>query len=403
MTETVFRANEAAYELARPASSAPAAIGVHTMASLCWAALAFGFAGSFSIHAMALAMPADQTGLALGLSAALQAVGVIVGAPLAVWFLQRTGSRQLALTACLLAAAALAMLSLMPGGWLIAAVRLVLGIGLGLGVTVTEYVLTARAAPGRRSLVIALYATCCSIGAALGPAAIYCIGASPEAYALGVAALGSAAVALCRSHLRARIEKTQAMATLDVVRQVPFATVAALIYGLLSSGLLDLIGVFAVRHGHSAADGSLVALAGLLGVLLLQVPVGHLSDRLTPARLLPLCALLTLGVLAAFVNVASVFWALCASAFVLGGLCDAFYTVGLAALAERVPRTHLAAANACFVSFCGTGEIVGPLVAGAGMDIGGVNALLIPFALLMAAYYAIMRGARARPPLAMAH
>src|SRR4051812_14302009 len=101
--------------------------------------------------------------------------------------------------------------------------------------------------------------------------------------------------------------------------------------------------------------------------------------------------------LVAVINVAGDLRALCACVFLLGGLCDAFYTVGLAALANRVPKAQLAAATGCFVGFCGAGEIAGPLVAGVGLDMAGAGALILPFAVLMSAYGGVMLAWAHRP------
>jgi hypothetical protein len=108
--------------------------------------------------------------------------------------------------------------------------------------------------------------------------------------------------------------------------------------------------------------------------------------------------------LVAVINVAGDLRALCACVFLLGGLCDAFYTVGLAALANRVPKAQLAAATGCFVGFCGAGEIAGPLVAGVGLDMAGAGALILPFAVLMSAYGGVMLAwAHRAAPLTLPH
>ena len=226
------------------AAPAPTAICARTLASLCWAALAFGFSGSFAIHAAALTMLwGTRPALRLGCALLGRRPESSFGAPLAVWLLHHIGSRQLALAACIAAATALAVLPMTPGSLAKAVERLVLWIGLGLGVTVTEYILTARTTQNRRSLVIALYATCFSGGAALGPAVTFCLGTGAASYLLGVSALGLAATALCLGDLRARAERPEApVAVLHVVRRAPFAAAAALIYGLSSSGLLDFMG-----------------------------------------------------------------------------------------------------------------------------------------------------------------
>lgn len=395
MTDVVFRHTPIAPDrVADWRSLASRVAGERAFLAICAAASAFGFSGSLAIHIAALTTSSGQPTLGLGVSTAAQAAGIVAGAAFTSRMSRMMGSRQIALLACAFVGTALVVLATPTSALLGAAVRLSLGFGLGLGVTVTEYILTARAVAGRRSMAISLYAVCFSGGAALGPASVYVLGTGLCPYALGAVAVCVAAASLYFADLRTRVERDKPSSVVEVMRQFPAAMASALFYGLLSSGVLDFMSVFATGRGLGIEDAALIAFAGLLGVLTLQMPIGFLGDFFTPSKLLPFCAILAVLVILALTCFATAFWVLCVAAFLLGGVCDAFYTLGLADMAERASKQQIAGANGCFVAFCGIGEIVGPLMASIVSDAAGSNALMLPFAAALALSLAVMQTRR---------
>ena len=370
------------------------ALTFRTMALLCTLAFATSFAGSLVIHASAIAAHARGVApMLIGLGTAAQALGIVVAAPIAVLLLRRLGSAQVVVGALCVAASALALALASTASDIAqeSAARFVFALGTGSAVTVSEYVLTARAPAGRRSLLIAVYATCFAGGAAVGPIAVSWVDGSAPILAIAGLVL-AAFLVLFWGDFRSRVEDRSSAGLGTVFRLAPVAFTAALVYGFLDSGFLGSVASLALGYGYSGSDAAQIASAGLFGVLLLQIPLGFVADRVTPKRFLPACALITVLLLLILPSCAGTKLGLCVSLFILGGMIDVFYTVGLAALSSEVPSRHLAAANGGVVALCGAGEIFGPVAAGSGLELGGTPALVFIFATAMAAYYLAMRG-----------
>ncbi len=82
--------------------------------------------------------------------------------------------------------------------------------------------------------------------------------------------------------------------------------------------------------------------------------------------------------------------ALYAVLFVWGGSTGALYTVGLAHLGARFAGADLASANAAFVLLYNVGLVIGPPVAGGGMDALPPHGFPLSLAAFFALYVAIV-------------
>src|SRR5690606_29388311 len=133
-----------------------------------------------------------------------------------------------------------------------------------------------------------------------------------------------------------------------------------------------LFPVYGARIGYSEADAALLLTAVGLGNVLLQIPLGVLSDRMRDRRhLLVACAIVGLAGVLVLPSI-SESWRLSAAVlFLWGGVVAGLYTVGLAHLGSRLSGRDLASANAAFVLCYGIGMLVGPQAIGIGMDIAG--------------------------------
>jgi len=386
------------------AFDAEAAAPSRTITALCLIALIAGFVAHVAVQIPNIVLEqAGAGGFAIGASTAAQAVGIVVSGPLAVYLLGRAGSAHVLMFGCCIASIGLSSLGASHDVLPITFWRLIFAVGVGLMVIVSQHVVTARAPSRRLGTVIAVYALCASLGAALAPGIISLL--TPNfslAYAIAVSSLMVAAISIGWAGLRTRVEPATSWAKVGgLFRSASPSFWAAAVYGLIENGLLALLTVYALRIGYSVAQASAVAMAGLLGVLLLQMPIGHISDRSNPRLVLLICALASIACLAVLVVARPPLPVMLGLAFVLGGLCDAFYTVGLADMSQRLPKSELAAANACFVLFCGMGEIAGPVVAGSGLDLlgpaGFATAFIAVLVLYLATQFKATRGSSGHP------
>ncbi len=167
--------------------------------------------------------------------------------------------------------------------------------------------------------------------------------------------------------------------------------------GFLEGGTLTFLSIYLIGlgHGEDVVSGLMGGL--FLGVILIQVPVAYLADRLGRLRVLLLCHLVLLAGLTSFP------WCvrmgpLAAWLFVVGACCAALYPLGLALLGERVPTGSLARANAWYLACNCAGSLCGPVLIGLAIDAFGQRAQFaagaVAVVVVLAAGLAVRGGVR---------
>ena len=166
---------------------------------------------------------------------------------------------------------------------------------------------------------------------------------------------------------------------------------AVFVYGAVETGGFALFPVFGTRVGLNEGDAALLLTMVGLGNVLMQIPLGLISDRISDRRILLLiCAIIGfIGMVALPYVVAS--WYLMAFLLLIwGGVVAGLYTVGLAHLGSQLQGRELASANAAFIFCYGIGMLAGPPAAGVGMDLMGAKGFPITLSLFFAAFIIIL-------------
>jgi MFS family permease len=161
-------------------------------------------------------------------------------------------------------------------------------------------------------------------------------------------------------------------------------------------GMFLLGGVFAAQFGMSAIFGAKIDLSLVeistfvsffyIGALLLQFPIGWLSDRMDRRRLIMLCSFIgAFGCLLPWIFAGN-FYILLAAAFVIGGMSNPLYSLLIAHTNDFLDHEDMAASSSGLLFINGLGAIAGPIVLGRMMDALGAYGyfviLLILFILL---------------------
>ncbi|MEO3385958.1 MFS transporter [Mesorhizobium sp. CAU 1741] len=329
----------------------------------------------------------------IGANTAVAGIASIIAAPFATPLASRFGVVPTMLAMILLGGVSFVGFYFVPHFWLWFPLRAVLHFALTLLFILSEFWISTSAPPHRRGLVLGLYATVLSLGFAFGPWLFAQVGST------GFAPFGItfALVMLAALPVLAAWREGPDMSSQDghgtgggfarYLWMVPMATAAVLVFGAVETGGFALFPVYGSRIGYSEADAALLLTAVGLGNVLLQMPLGIISDRMRDRRhLLMACAAVGLLGVLVLPTVSGNWHASAAVLFVWGGVVAGLYTVGLAHLGSRLSGRDLASANAAFVLCYGIGMLVGPQAIGIGMDLFGPDGFAWSIGLFFALY-----------------
>ena len=163
-------------------------------------------------------------------------------------------------------------------------------------------------------------------------------------------------------------EVTRPMPLRELVRGAPLGTVGIFLLGAVYATQSGMGAVFGTQIGMTPDQIALFVAMLFAGALLLQYPIGWLSDRMDRRKLIFGAA--TLGAASCAIG-----WftgggipALMAAAFLAGGVTTPLYALFLAYTNDGLPAEDMPAASGGLVLSFGFGAILGPLGCGWAME-----------------------------------
>ncbi|SIQ25622.1 Fucose permease [Paracoccus thiocyanatus] len=186
----------------------------------------------------------------------------------------------------------------------------------------------------------------------------------------------------------------------DLFRASPLGCIGIFLMGGVFSALFGMASVWGSTKGLSVREISAFVAAIYAGGLLLQYPIGWLSDH-RDRRII----VLGLSVLGAAASLATVtlqpgIWGLLLAAALVGGVANPVYSLLLAYTNDFLDQSDMAAASAGLLFINGVGAMAGPLITGWLMSLLGPDGFWIYIGLLLAmlAFYAGWRRTRRPTP-----
>jgi len=185
-----------------------------------------------------------------------------------------------------------------------------------------------------------------------------------------------------------------------LLRMTPLGIVSLFAVGLVTATFFALGPVYAQRLGLGIRDISYFMTAAVAGTILLQGPIGALSDYFDRRLVLTVTTVLTavaalLCIPAAEISQLALFTAV----GLFGGLAFPLYSLCLAYINDHLEPEQMIAASGALVLVSGLGAVAGPLAFAAIMDYFGNPALFMAIAAVHAltALFAIYRMASSAP------
>ncbi|MDH3762032.1 MAG: MFS transporter [Gammaproteobacteria bacterium] len=187
---------------------------------------------------------------------------------------------------------------------------------------------------------------------------------------------------------------------LQLFRLTPLGIVSMFAVGMVTATFFALGPVYAQRIGLNIRDTSYFMTAAVVGTVLLQGPIGALSDRFDRRVVLTLTTILTSAsalvcIPAEQVSTQALFLAIA----LFGGLAFPLYSVCIAYTNDHLNPNQMIAASGALVLVGGLGAVVGPLLFAAMMDSFGNHALFWSIAAVhgMTGLFALYRMTRSSP------
>ena len=293
-------------------------------------------------------------------------IGFLAGSTLAPRIVQRVGHvRVFAALASLASAAALVYAVFVdPFTWM--AMRIVTGFCLAGLYVVAESWLNDRATNETRGQLLSIYMVV-QLGAFSGGQLLLNV-ADPGGFELFILVSVVVSLALVPTSLTAvptpSFDTPSHVSLKQLYGISPLGVVGSLGTGMAHGALIGMGAVYGASAGLSVAEISILIALTFLGGMVLQWPIGRLSDRFDRRRVLTaitfLAALSALGAIAAAeVDV----WALFALIALFGGLSLPMYSLCLAHTNDFLEPKQMVAASGTLVLVVGIGAIMGPIAA----------------------------------------
>jgi MFS family permease len=146
--------------------------------------------------------------------------------------------------------------------------------------------------------------------------------------------------------------------------------------GFLEGGMVAFLSIYLLSLGLAEVRVSWLTSGIMIGVILFQVAVAWLADRLGRTPVLLACYGAAGTGLACLPFCNDSVW-LISWLFLVGACSGAFYPLGLALLGDRLPEAALSRASAWYLGINCIGSLVGPGITGAIMDYFGKAAMFM--------------------------
>ncbi|CAN5716382.1 MFS transporter [soil metagenome] len=329
-------------------------------------------------------------------------LGFLAGSRRASVMIRRVGHVRVFAALASLISAAFILYVAAPNPFLWAAMRLLVGFCFAGVYVVAESWLNDASTNENRGQALSLYMIVQMAGIIAAQALLNV--ADPSGYTLfilmSVLVSVSFAPILLSVGAAPAYQTTRPMTLRQLFAISPLGCVGTFLLGGVYAGIFGMASVFGTEKGLTVAQISMFVAAIYTGGLLLQWPIGRLSDRMDRRRLI--IALTVIGAGATLLGLLSDMGlaVLLGTGFAIGGAANPLYSLLIAYTNDFLAHEDMAAASGGLLFINGLGAISGPLIIGWSMSRFGADAFFVFIAALFAltAAYGIWRTTRRASP-----
>ncbi|MFK7743933.1 MAG: MFS transporter [Roseobacter sp.] len=300
-------------------------------------------------------------------------VGFLGGSRMAPGMIRRVGHVRVFAALASLISAVMILYPTFTEVWLWTVGRVLIGFCFSAVYVVAESWLNNAATNDNRGQALSLYMIVQTAGIVLSQALL--LTADPSGYVLFV--IPSVLVSIAITPILLSISPTPAfdttkpMSLKELLGYSPLGCVGMFLLGGIFSAQFGMAPVYGAQAGLSVAEISTFVATFFVGSMLLQYPIGWISDRMDRRYLVLIVSAIGLVGSILGMMLGDVFFLLLVSAFVVGGMSNPLYSLLIAHTNDFLEHEDMAAASGGLIFINGLGAIAGPLITGYLMEVVG--------------------------------
>ncbi|WP_299869579.1 MFS transporter [uncultured Roseobacter sp.] len=314
-------------------------------------------------------------------------VGFLGGSRMAPGLIRRVGHVRVFAALASLISAVMILYPTVTEVWLWTLGRVLIGFCFSAVYVTAESWLNNAATNENRGQALSLYMIVQTAGIVLSQALL--LTADPSGYVLFV--IPSVLVSIAVTPILLSIsptpafETTKPMSLRELVGYSPLGCVGMFLLGGVFSAQFGMASVYGAKAALTVAQISTFVAMFFVGAVLLQYPIGWISDRMDRRFLILIVSAMGVAGSALGMVLGGNFTLLLVSAFIVGGMSNPLYSLLIAHTNDFLQHEDMAAASGGLIFINGLGAILGPVITGYMMDTVGPGGFYLFTGILFAA------------------
>lgn len=254
--------------------------------------------------------------------------------------------------------------------WQLFFVIVIFGMGGNSLFSCLQYWMNSIASDEKRGTLIGVLSTMMAIGVACAPPILNYTGR--DEYSAFVASAGISMCMLVPLLLGQKVMppnmQKSSKKIWEIVKSYPIPIIGSMVADFIFFSLSNFIILYGIAHNMAEEEAVYFVTYMVMGSILLEIPIGWLSDKVNRSIMMSICSLAIIGAVHLLeYNIENDYIRPLAT-FILAGSMGGIYTASLGLIGDKFRGDELAKANAAFAMMGCLGCIIGTCATGFLMD-----------------------------------
>lgn len=186
-----------------------------------------------------------------------------------------------------------------------------------------------------------------------------------------------------------KADKKEKLINKKLLKNYSYLIFAAFLAGLYESGSGAVSTIYSISLKFTETTAILAPGIIGFGSLLMQYPLGALSDKISTVKILNICfAMLSIACATLFIT-NEVKWLIWPILFTWGAFGGGLYTIAIVEVGKRLNKRNILSATAYVVIFYNFGAIIGPFIGGIALDISKTYGIALFYSFVTVIIYSV--------------